>query len=954
MAEVYQAHDPKLKRKVALKVLHGDSKFYSQKRLFFEAQAAANFQHPNSVIIYDVGEAGDDTFIAMELIRGRRLSEFVRDTTVPIGRKIRWLVSIARALAAAHRKGLVHRDIKPANVMIREEDNDAKVLDFGIARQVFPEGDLEGDITEEGQMVGTIRYAAPEQITGEQVDGRADQFSWGITAFQLLSGRMPFTEQDTMAVASKVVLETVPSLGDAAPDLPSDVIAVIDKAVSREPRDRFASMDDVADALENFADGLPSLNRQSTLPNAPAVMAPIAQPPAATPPTPGSQTPPLTSASPTDAPARQAIPAPEPSKPRRKWLLGAAGAVALAGILGIASLLQSKPTEAPVQATGKPEVSALRCAPAAVTGEADPAIARALGVSACARLGLAVGVPWGDVNESVPVVNTTVTFGSDIEVILEVQGQRASARAGTPIQALSHSVTALASTIAPPSLTERDVKAWGAKDEASARRIERVWRERSLWVGGDGSAEAKALQETDPESPFPHLLVLMSAMAGKESADSAKKSVDSLAARLPPAREKALRGLLRALPEETDRTEAAKLLRIAYQEAPGDADVAAIFAAFAVRWGLPEGYGALDRLLSTAPTRSLLAIESALSRAPRRDLDRIDKYASRMVEIFPEARAVPSVIRALVTRGKLEEARAALAFARKLGLDKAPAEPLVFADSSLTVELASGNAAEARRLALEILGDPAPLRQVVGGHGAASSLLLEGKTSQAEAVLWESAERHRSTDDARAAVSFAVRALAVRRLLKQPPVGAIRLDWLRKMLDESAGLPLAQRAEGLVEVALTQTGLETFKVRTETLKKVEVIAEGVPEPMRRQEILVKTIPLVRALQGDKLAIERWRATAEAPFGARLRPAFDVALALDATGDREGALATYELAADAWNLREGMLERMLAIHRISRLLMRMQRYPEGMARKKDFDAMWKGAEQGARTALELIR
>ncbi|MCK6590930.1 MAG: serine/threonine protein kinase, partial [Polyangiaceae bacterium] len=155
MAEVYQAHDPRLKRKVALKVLHGDQKFYSQKRLLFEAQAAANFQHPNSVIIYDVGETGDDTFIAMELIRGRRLSEFVRDTTMPIGRKIRWLVSIARALAAAHRKGLVHRDIKPANVMIREEDNDAKVLDFGIARQVFPEGDLEGDITEEGQMVGT-------------------------------------------------------------------------------------------------------------------------------------------------------------------------------------------------------------------------------------------------------------------------------------------------------------------------------------------------------------------------------------------------------------------------------------------------------------------------------------------------------------------------------------------------------------------------------------------------------------------------------------------------------------------------------------------------------------------------------------------------------------------------------------------------------------------------------
>ncbi|MCK6591128.1 MAG: hypothetical protein L6Q76_26545, partial [Polyangiaceae bacterium] len=731
-------------------------------------------------------------------------------------------------------------------------------------------------------------------------------------------------------------------------------IAVIDKAVSRLPDDRYDSMDDVADALEPYADGLPSMNRQSTLPNAPAVVSHMPpQPPAATPPTPGSQTPPLASASPTEAAGRTSLPPPETSS-RRKWLLGAAGAVSVAAILGVASLLRSTPNEAPAQAVGKPEVQAVRCAPAAVTGEADPEIARALGIAACARLGLEVGVPWGETNESVPVVNTTVTFGPDIEVILEVRGQRASARASTPIQAVSHAVTALSSMVAPPPHGERELKAWGAKDEASARRIEQVWRKRSLWAGSDGSADAKALQETDPESPIPHLLVLMSAMAGKESADSAKKSAETLAGKLPPAREKMLRGLLLALPEETNRTEAAKLLRIAYSDAPGDADVAAIFAAFAVRWGLPEAYGALDRLLSTAPTRSLFALESALSRAPKRDLDRIDRYASRMGEIFPEARAMPSVIRALVTRGKLDEARAALSFARKLGLDKAPAEPLVFADSALTVELASGNAAEARRLALEILGDPAPLRQVVGGHGAASSLLLEGKTSQAEAVLWESAERHRSTDDARAAVSFAVRALAVRRLLKQPPVGAIRLDWLRKMLDESTGLPLPLWAEGRVELALTQTGLETFRVRTEALKKVEAIAEGVPEPMRRQEILVKTIPLVRALQGDKLAIERWRATAEAPFTARLRPAFEVALALDATGDKEGALATYELAADAWNLREGMLERMLAFHRVSKLLMRMMRVPEALARKKEFEAMWKGAEPAARTALELIR
>lgn len=952
MAEVYQAHDPKLKRKVALKVLHGDSKFYTQKRLLFEAQAAANFQHPNSVIIYDVGEAGDDTFIAMELIRGRRLSEFVRDTTVPLGRKLRWLVSIARALAAAHRRGLVHRDIKPANVMVREEDSDAKVLDFGIARQVFPEGELEGDITEEGQMVGTIRYAAPEQITGEQVDGRADQFSWGITGYQLLSGRMPFIEQDTMAIASKVVLEEVPSLQLVAPDLPSDIVAIIDKAVSRKPEDRYASMDDAADAMEPFADGMPSQHRTSTLPAPPTLQS--AQAPSPTPATPGAQTPPLASASEADPAARASLP-PAEQAPRRKWLVGAVGAVALAGILGAVALLQKGPDAVP-QATGRPEVAALRCAPATVTGEADPAIARALGVAACARLGLEVGVPWGDANESVPAVNTTITFGPEVEAAVEVRGQRATARGPTPLQAVTQAVTMLAATVAAPPLTERDVKAWGAKDEAAARRIERAWRKRALWIGGDGGPDAKALLETDADSPIPHLLLLMSATAGRESAEAVAKTALSLADKLPPARQSALRGVLWALPDETNRSEAVRHLRIAYAEAPGDADIMALFAAFAVRWDLPEAYGTLDRLLTNAPTRSLYALESALTRMPKRDLDRMARYAAKAGEIFPEARATPPVIRSLVTQGKLDEARASLAFARKLGLDRAPAEPLVYADSSLLVELAAGNAAEAGKLALEILGDPAPLRQVVGGHGVASALLLEGKTSQAEAELWQSSDRHKSTGDARAAVTFAVRALAVRRLLKQPPVGASRLDWLRSALSEGAGIPLPQRAEGLVELALTATGLQTFRVRTEVLKEIEALVEALPatETARRHEILVKTIPLVRALQGDRLAIERWRATEEAPFAARLRPAFDVALALDATGDFKGALAAYELAADAWNLREAMLERVLAIHRMSKLLPRMQRYPEGAARKKEFDAMWVAAEPAARTALELIR
>jgi serine/threonine protein kinase len=952
MAEVYQAHDPRLKRKVALKVLHGDSKFYTQKRLFFEAQAAANFQHPNSVIIYDVGETGQDTFIAMELIAGRRLSEFARDTTVPLARKLRWLVAIARALAAAHRKGLVHRDIKPANVMIRDEDSEAKVLDFGIARSVFPEGELEGDITEKGQMVGTVRYAAPEQIRGEPVDGRADQFSWGITGYQLLAGRIPFLDQDTMTVASKVAFEDVPSIRTVAPELPDDVIAAIDKAISKSPDDRFPTMDEAADALEAFAESPTGHQRQSALPPAPSVQSSHA--PSPTPLTPGGQTP-LGSASLTD-PAVGANRAAPPRSGRGRWLAIGGVAIGLAVILAVVALRKPKEQPAAPVAPVRVEVQSLRCAPASVTGEASPEIARALGVAACARLGIEVGVPWGDAIETPDVVQTSITLGPEVQAAIEVRGQRMTGKGATPIHAITQAVASLTPVIFPPALGERELKAWGADDEAGARRIERAWRRRSLWLGGDGSADARSLLQTDAGSPIPHLLTLMSATAAEEAMQTAATTADSLTGKLSPARQNMVKGVLLALPRETNRMEAAKLLRIAYTDAPEDADIAAVFSSFAVQWGLPEGYGALDRLMASAPTRSLWALESALARVAKRDLDRIDKYAAKVGEIFPEAQATPSMIRVHVTRGRVEEARSVLAFARTLGLDKAPADPLVYADSALEVELFAGDAAEARRLSLEILGDPSPYRQVIGGHGVASSHLLEGQSSIAEAVLWENAERHRSVGNQRAAVPFAVRALSLRRLLKQRPVEPARFHWLRVALGEGSTLPPALRAEGLVEVALAQTGLETFRVRTDILQEVEAMANGLPasEVMRRREILVKTIPLIRTLRGDRFAIDLWWQTEGAPFASRLRPAFDAALAMDATGDLKGALGVYQLAADPWNLREGMLERVLAIHRLSKLLPRIGQVAEGAAYKKSFETMWQNAEPAARQALELIR
>jgi len=206
MAQVYRAYDPRLNRRVALKVLRLDSSREPEStadassRVLREARAAAALDHPNAVSVFDVGEADGQLFISMELVVGKSLRAYVNDVTVRWETKVRWMVDAARALGAAHDRGLVHRDVKPENVMVRN-DGVVKVLDFGIAKRIrvdlHPTATLEDQRTQsitqsmQGTIVGTPWYLSPEQLRGEPVDGRADQFAWGVTAYELPRGSCP-------------------------------------------------------------------------------------------------------------------------------------------------------------------------------------------------------------------------------------------------------------------------------------------------------------------------------------------------------------------------------------------------------------------------------------------------------------------------------------------------------------------------------------------------------------------------------------------------------------------------------------------------------------------------------------------------------------------------------------------------------------------------------------------
>ena len=254
MGKVYRATDTRLRRSVALKVMAGLAPGAEAEAALREARAAAAIVHPNVTAIFDADYAGSTSFIVMELVPGTSLRAHVGDASVPVGVRVRWLVDIAAALHAAHQAGVVHRDVKPENVIVRD-DGMVKVLDFGVARVATSSTPARGmpSIGAVGQtgLVGTPAYMSPEQIHGARVDGRADQFAWGVLAYELLSGQLPWRSAKTPVALLRAIIDEVPAPLPA--DVPDEVAAAVLRALSKKAEARFPSMSDAAHVLAPFS-----------------------------------------------------------------------------------------------------------------------------------------------------------------------------------------------------------------------------------------------------------------------------------------------------------------------------------------------------------------------------------------------------------------------------------------------------------------------------------------------------------------------------------------------------------------------------------------------------------------------------------------------------------------------------------------------------------------------------
>jgi serine/threonine protein kinase len=347
MGAVYRVTHTGLHKDYALKVLRGQlGDAESQARFEREALASAHLEHRNIARCIDVGGMPDGgRFLVMELVEGESLSAMLeREGAITPSRALPLLAQIAEGLTCAHAKDIVHRDMKPDNIVVNREGV-VKLIDFGIARARSQSLGGATALTKAGTMLGTPAYMSPEQVVGQAVDARADQYAFGVIAYEMLTGRPPFEAPDALALVFMHVGEVVPKASEKNKSLPAALDAALERVLAKLPAERFATVNEAHRAIADALEGRASALAPAPLSSVPMSPAPLSSVPMSSVP----QSPSMTHAPAVALHSSTVIPSvattQSPADPRWKWV-SLAGVLALLAMVGIGYVTVARHGEA--------------------------------------------------------------------------------------------------------------------------------------------------------------------------------------------------------------------------------------------------------------------------------------------------------------------------------------------------------------------------------------------------------------------------------------------------------------------------------------------------------------------------------------------------------------------------------------------------------------------------------
>jgi eukaryotic-like serine/threonine-protein kinase len=261
MGEVYRAHDSRLDREVAIKILPSEvAKDHDRlERFEQEAKSTSALNHPNILTVYDIGEQDGVPFIVSELLEGEELRDRLNDGVLPLRKTIDFAQQIVSGVSAAHERGITHRDLKPENLFITKDDR-VKILDFGLAKLRQPAASSKGSedatkkaLTDPGVVMGTVGYMSPEQVRGSAADHRSDIFSFGVILYEMLSGQRAFGGESVIETMHSILKEDVPDLEDSGIRVPPALEKLMRRCLEKKPEHRFHSAHDLGFALDAVA-----------------------------------------------------------------------------------------------------------------------------------------------------------------------------------------------------------------------------------------------------------------------------------------------------------------------------------------------------------------------------------------------------------------------------------------------------------------------------------------------------------------------------------------------------------------------------------------------------------------------------------------------------------------------------------------------------------------------------